>query len=87
MPYVNKHSRNKFDTEINMVLQGILKDSVNYGELNYVFSKICWELFDTDPCYNTANSILGVLEAVKQEFYRRKVAGYEEEKIQENGDL
>jgi hypothetical protein len=28
-----------------------------------------------------------VLECIKQEFYRRKLAPYEEAKIKENGDL
>jgi len=31
--------------------------------------------------------MIGVLECVKQEFYRRKVAPYEDIKIIENGDI
>jgi len=30
---------------------------------------------------------MGVLECVKQEFYRRRAVPYEEEKIEENGDI
>ncbi len=37
--------------------------------------------------YSKANELVGVLECVKQEFYRRQVVPYEEEKIRENGDL
>jgi len=31
--------------------------------------------------------VLGALEGAKQEFYRRKVVQYEENKIAENGDV
>lgn len=35
--------------------------------------------------YTVFNSIIGVFESAKLEFYRRRVASYEDEKIQENG--
>ena len=57
------------------------------GEVNYVISTIIWKLFDADRRYTTGNNLVGVLECVKQEFYRRKLAPYEDIKIQENGDI
>ena len=40
-----------------------------------------------DSSYHAYNEIIGVLECVKQEFYRRMVAPYEDKKCEENGDV
>ena len=66
----------------------ILKDGGNkVGELNFVISSIIWKIFDDNPSYTLGNNLVGVLECVKQEFIRRKLNPYEDEKIIENGDL
>jgi hypothetical protein len=57
------------------------------GEVNYIISKLVWELFDSAPSYHHGNELVGALECAKQEFYRRKMAPYEEQKIAENGDV
>jgi hypothetical protein len=57
------------------------------GEVNYVISSIIWELFKYKRSYTIGNNLIGVLECVKQEFYRRQLAPYEDKKIKENGDL
>jgi len=44
-------------------------------------------IVDNGMCYQTFNDIIGALEGCKQEFYRRMVAPYEEQKIQANGDV
>ena len=53
----------------------------------YIISTIIWKSFEKQMNYSKANELVGVLECVKQEFYRRQVVPYEEEKIGENGDL
>lgn len=90
MPYVKQEIRDKINSDISSFTHALHCEfgrDVNPGILNYVFSSIIRELFDKNPCYSTANDLMGVLECVKQEFYRRKVAPYEDEKIKENGDL
>ena len=57
------------------------------GDINYVLSKIVWQLFDRNPRYTTANTLIGVLEAVKLQFYRRKVIPYEMRKCHNEGDI
>lgn len=37
--------------------------------------------------YRHYNDVLGVLSAVGHELYRRKIAPYEDKKIEENGDV
>ena len=59
------------------------------GELNYVITVIIKDYVEqkSPPSYADLNEVLGVLEAVKQEFYRRVVAPYEEMKKAKNGDV
>lgn len=57
------------------------------GDLNYLLSKIIWTLFEKNTNYATGAELIATLECVKQEFYRRKLAPYEEQKIAENGDV
>jgi len=40
-----------------------------------------------DIRYASLNEVIGVLECVKQEFYRKKVVPYEKRKIKENSDV
>jgi hypothetical protein len=37
--------------------------------------------------YTEYNALVGVLECVKQEFYRRAVSSYEDKKKEGNGDV
>jgi len=37
--------------------------------------------------YRTMNEVLGAFDAASKEFYRRVVAPYEDEKIEQNGDV
>ena len=90
MPYIKQEDRKKFDSLIEDVVDALTDHGfspVKPGDLNYVISKMVWEIFDRNPSYTLGNNLTGVLECVKQEFYRRKLAPYEDEKIKENGDL
>lgn len=88
MPYIKQEARAELRGAIKRMLDDLEAGRGPVpGEINYVISSIIWHIFDAEPCYNTANALLGVLEGVKLEFYRRKVAPYEDEKIKENGDL
>jgi hypothetical protein len=37
--------------------------------------------------YENFNAVMGALESAKQEYYRRVMVPYEEEKIKQNGDI
>lgn len=89
MPYIKKEDREKYEDIINEAVRRIHCGNKipSAGELNYVISSIIWKLFDINPSYTTGNNFMGVLDCVKQEFYRRKLAPYEDEKIKENGDI
>jgi hypothetical protein len=44
-------------------------------------------MFQKPKCYDDYNSLIGTLECAKQELYRRKIAAYEDKKIEENGEV
>lgn len=56
------------------------------GDINYTFSRILAKLMG-NVSYSKIAMITGVLENVKQEFYRRIASSYEDKKIAENGDI
>ncbi len=58
------------------------------GELNYTVSTIVWEYLKAKGInYDTINTCIGALECAKLELYRRVAAGYEDEKLRENGEI
>ena len=57
------------------------------GVLNYSISRILANIVINDLSYAKIAIITGVLENVKQEFYRRLAASYEDKKITQNGDI
>ena len=63
------------------------EDSLN-GTINYIITRLCNDIIINEkPRYNKINNILGVLEAVKLEFYRRLGVSYEDGAIEKNGDI
>jgi hypothetical protein len=63
------------------------KDFLNIcGDINYTFSRILSGLMGP-VSYNKIALITGVLENIKQEFYRRVASPYEDIKINQNGDI
>ena len=94
MPYIRKEERERYDVVIDQIttllldkLPGNNGKYFSEGDLNYIVSSIVWKLFDVLPSYTRGNELVGVLECVKQEFIRRRLNGYEDSKIKENGDL
>lgn len=96
MPYINEEERLELDQCIDRMIACIknTKTSLNdpndiknhLGRINYSFSRILAGLMDR-PSYNKIAMITGVLENIKQEFYRRIASPYEDLKIVQNGDI
>lgn len=89
MPYIKKEQRTKFEPTIYTILQDLIKSDKSFevGELNYIISSIIWKIFDNKRSYTNGNNLVGVLECVKNEFIRRRLNDYEDQKIKENGDI
>ena len=77
MPYIPKSERNK-------AFENVL---TNAGVLNYSIHQTVNLYFEqNNRNYQTINDVIGVLECVKQELYRRMASEYEEIKILQKGD-
>lgn len=85
MPYIPKEARLSMDLEGHARRAGIGLSSP--GELNFVLTTAILAYLGSDPHYRDFNEVIGVLECVKQELYRRMVAPYEDQKCIENGDV
>jgi len=83
MPYITTEDRTKF-MWIEEQLEMIGPD-MSAGDLQYL---IALTIKYMDPYnYQTMNDIMGALAGAQMEFYRRKIAPYEDTKISENGDV
>jgi hypothetical protein len=81
--------RASFDPDKNNYLKSELNNEdflAIIGDINYTFSRILGGLMGPIS-YSKVALITGVLENIKQEFYRRAAAPYEDKKIAENGDI
>lgn len=78
MPYIDQELRKQ-------IMHGC--PPLTAGELNYTVTKLIHAYWARNPRYQTANDIVGALEGAKAEFQRRVLAPYENQKIEENGDL
>lgn len=81
MPYINSSRREEICPRVNSIID-------NPGELNYAITMLVkYYLANHGLSYQTINDIGFALEGAKLEFYRRVAAPYEDEKIQQNGDV
>ena len=80
MPYIDKDRRVEIDSG---------ESPETPGELNYLLTSLCLDYIALAPAvsYGLLNEVVGVLESVKLEFYRRVVAPYEDKKMLDNGDV
>ena len=85
MPYINPDTRQLFEA---VGRAGHNPNTKTAGELNYELTLKCLKHIRVNgDSYQTYNDIVGALEACKLEFYRRMVSPYEDQKIQQNGDV
>jgi len=85
MPYIRPEYREKFKTSINQISY----DITGTGEFNYCISSIAFALLQRDPegGYEAMSAIRAAMNDASDEFYRRVMAPYEDQKMKENGDV
>jgi len=86
VPYIGSHMRGFIQSLVD--LRAIHDSELEPGELNYLITSVCLaSLPDDGPHYAAYNTVIGVLESVKIEFYRRMVAPYEDKKRDQHGEV
>lgn len=87
MPYITQEKRPLYRKEIEALVKKLAEQPITEqdGDVNYIVTSILKQLYA--PRYFNYNRAIGVLEAIKQEYYRRVVAPYEDTKIKDNGDV
>lgn len=88
MPYIKESDRIKLDSCVDNMIECLENEDLSsvLGNINYCFSRVLAGVMK-QPSYNKIAMITGVLENIKQEFYRRVAEPYEDKKILENGDI
>lgn len=96
MPYITEEEREELDSAIDSMVDAIKNTKVSLvnpnnlvnflGRINYCFSRVVSSVMG-DISYPKVAMVTGVLENIKQEFYRRIAANYEDIKIKQNGDI
>jgi hypothetical protein len=87
MPYITDEKREGLDGAIEDLQAELSREGRGEGDLNYVISRLVGGAFEDEPRYHTIARVTGVLENVKQEFYRRVAVPYEDDAASVNGDI
>ena len=91
MPYIKAENRLPLDEAIDAIVNHLLTEDTEdsrAGILNYTVSSIIARYLEAQGIsYNRLNSMVGVVECIKLELYRRLAAPYEDKKVEENGDV
>jgi len=84
MPYIKRERRSLFDSHLEACASQIL----NEGDFNYCIYKMASLLIERiGESYQNLSMCSSAMEHAKLEWYRKRVAPYEEKKIAENGDI
>lgn len=93
MPYINQKNRKEVKKQLDELIKHLEKKVLGAenkdvdGILNYIICNILLSVYNKKPGYYNYNRMMGVIECVKQELYRRVISPYEDKKIKENGDI
>lgn len=88
MPYIPELRRREWDAALTAAAQVHAATFVGPGQMNYLITALLNQyLCSSLVGYDALNEVIGILECAKQEFYRRVIAGYEDVKRTENGDV
>lgn len=93
MPYIKPAERKELNIAATQAINALVMqngniDRMTLGQLNYLITSMLVDIVERrGKSYTIYNELIGVLECVKLELYRRAVASYEDKKIQENGDV
>ena len=85
MSYIRQEDRDIIDEKLDPLIKNLI---VNDGELIYIMYKLILGYYAYKG-FGSSELVkgMGILECVKQEFYRRIIAPIEDSKMKDNGDI
>lgn len=87
MPYIKSENRKKFIKTLSEA-QLVFDKNTTPGDFNYLVSKLAKiYIWYKGESYQTYNDLMGALTGAQLELYRKKISSYEDEKLNENGDI
>jgi hypothetical protein len=87
VPYIPPTKRSKYNPLLEELIAELQINGIESdGDVNYCIARIISGVY-AEGGYWVFNRAMGVLESVKQEFYRRRLAPHEDKKCKENGDV
>lgn len=88
MPYINNYRREKFKNFTDHMIEIIKEHDPSSGDMNYLMCTFLREFIDLKgETYDRYNTVMGIISGVDKEFYRRKIAKYEDGAIGRNSDI
>jgi len=89
MPYIPQEDRQSLEHQLQELTVRLATNPEEFaGRMNYALSALINGIIkERGVSYTVINDIIGVLESVKLELYRRVAIPYEDSKIKENGDV
>lgn len=91
MPYIQEKDREKMALTAmkSLAIDSLQGGKLVPGNLNFIFSTIIGHILEETGglSYTSMNNLVGVLDCVKMELYRRLTAPYEDLKIMQNTDV
>ncbi|MDZ4786813.1 MAG: hypothetical protein SGJ02_12135 [bacterium] len=88
MPYIKRESRKQYQNSVSEIARLVPLDAMERpGHMNYIVSLLIEKVYGKNMRYAQHNEVVGVLNCIQQEFYRRKTVPYEDQKIESEGDL
>ncbi|WP_028588196.1 DUF6899 family protein [Desulfocurvus vexinensis] len=84
MPYITPERRAAFDEH----LQALAAEAHTQGEMNYCIYKLATLVIArVGESYDTLSMCSSAMEHAKLEWYRQRLAPYEDKKIKDNGPI
>lgn len=88
MPYIKRSDRAQYQDLLDELSKLVPDDRMSRsGHMNYIVSMLIEKVYGKEMRYADHNEVVGVLQCISYEFYRRKTVPYEDVKIGEEGDL
>jgi hypothetical protein len=88
MPYIGQKKRDEIAPHIKDLLTYIMNTpKLETGDLNYIITLVIKEFYKRKKCYDHASKVTAATTDARDEFKRRVLNSYEDQKIIQNGDL